>query len=203
MMRVLIIDDHEQVRRGVREAICRTLGTKECGEAGSAAEGVRMIQEQPWDVVLLDLSLPDRSGLETLRELRRLRPDVPVLVMSMHPESHYGEGARAAGAAAYLTKGSDPEEIAAAVRGVLGVTAPVEGGDAIAALQASTGLARFLHDDLVQSLAAAKINLQLARDAGDLAEVQRQITESMAAIDSAIASVRRLSERLGKEERAS
>jgi DNA-binding NarL/FixJ family response regulator len=195
-MRVLIVDDHERVRRGVREALARTLGEAELGEAGSAAEALRRVEQEPWDVVLLDLSLPDGSGVETLRALRALRPALPVLVMSMHPESQYGPVARAAGAAGYLPKGSDPETIAAAVRGVLGGSV-IEGAAPPAAADERTGLARYLHDDLAQALAAAKISLQLARGSGDPVELQRRVAESIAALDSAISSVRRLAERLG------
>jgi two-component system invasion response regulator UvrY len=194
-MRVLIVDDHERVRRGVREVLARALEQAAFGEAGSAAEALRQVEQELWDVVLLDLSLPDRSGLDTLKELRRARPDLPVLVMSMHPEEQYGAAALAAGAAAYLAKGSDPEAIAAAVRRA--VAAPAPGGmTATAELPSQEGLARLLHDDLAQALAAVKINLQLTRGA-DTAQVERRISESLVAVDGAIASVRRLAERLG------
>jgi len=198
-MRVLIVDDHERVRRGVREALARTLGEGEFGEAGTAAQALRQAEEQPWDVVLLDLSLPDGSGMETLRALRQLRPALPVLVMSMHPESQYGPMARAAGAAGYLPKGSDPEAIAAAVRGALGQGAAGAAGAAAAAGDEPSGVARYLHDDLAQALAAAKISLQLARGSGDPVELQRRVAESIAALDGAISSVRRLAERLGRD----
>jgi two-component system, NarL family, invasion response regulator UvrY len=193
--RVLIVDDHERVRRGVREALDRTLEQAVFGEAGGAAEALRQVEQEPWDVVLLDLSLPDRSGMDTLRELRRLRPGLPVLVMSMHPEGQYAAAALAAGAAAYLPKGSDPEVIAAAVRGAVAAPAP-DGGAVTGADRTEVGLARLLHDDLAQALAALKINLQLTRGA-EPAQLERRLTESLAAVDSAIASVRRLAERLG------
>jgi len=200
-MRVLIVDDHERVRRGVRDALDQALGQGVCGEAGGALEALRRVEQEPWDVVLLDLSLPDGNGMDTLKELRRKRPGVPVLVMSMHPESQYGPAARAAGAAAYLPKGSDPETIAAAVRGALGGAPSGPSGSAESPVRAertdSDGLARFLHDDLAQALAAVKINLQLARGASERAELERRMSESLAAVDSAIASVRRLAERLG------
>ena len=196
-MRVLIVDDHERVRRGVREALTRTLGESEFGEAGGAAEALHQVEENPWDVVLLDLSLPDGSGMETLRAMRHLRPALPVLVMSMHPESQYGPVVRAAGAAGYLPKGSDPEIMAAAVRGALGHGGA--GGGEVTADDERGGLARYLHDDLAQALAAAKISLQLVRGSGDPVELQRRVAESIAALDEAISSVRRLAERLGRD----
>ena len=197
-MRVLIVDDHERVRRGVRDALDRVLGEGVFGEAGGAAEALQRVEQEPWDVVLLDLSLPDRSGMDTLKELRRRRPAVPVLVMSMHPESQYGPAARAAGAAGYLPKGSAPETIAAAVRSaVSGAGAGSSGaGRETVNEPDSDGLARLLHDDLAQALAAVKINLQLARGA-EGAELERRMSDSLAAVDGAIASVRRLAERLG------
>jgi two-component system invasion response regulator UvrY len=200
-MRVLIVDDHAPVRRGVREALDRTLGQGVFGEAGGAAEALRLVEQEPWDVVLLDLSLPDRNGMETLQELRRLRPAVPVLVMSMHPESQYGPAARAAGAAAYLPKGSDPETIAAAVRQAVAGPPPATPEAAVPAPDGASErmeLARVLHDEVAQTLAAAKISLELARlEEGESAELRRRLSESMTAIDTAIASVRRLAGRLG------
>jgi len=191
-MRVLIVDDHERVRRGVREALERTLGGGSFGEADSAAEALRRAEAEPWDVVLLDVSLPDRGGLEALRDLRRVRPALPVLVMSMHPEEQYGPAARAAGAAGYLPKGSDPEAIASAVRAAVGNgTVALPGDRAIREV-----LARFLHDDPAQALAAAKISLQLARDSGDPAELHRRVAESIAALDIAIDSMRQLADKL-------
>jgi DNA-binding NarL/FixJ family response regulator len=195
-MRVLIVDDHERVRRGVRDTLGVALGEGVFGEAGGAAEALQRVEQEPWDVVLLDLSLPDRSGMDTLKELRRLRPGVPVLVMSMHPESQYGPAARAAGAAGYLPKGSAPETIAAAVRSAVGGPAASTEGQPIVNQPDDDGLARLLHDDLAQALAAVKINLQLARGS-DGAELERRLSESLAAVDGAIASVRRLAERLG------
>jgi DNA-binding NarL/FixJ family response regulator len=190
MSRVLIVDDHQRVRRSVREALGRSLAGSVFGEAGGRVEALDLMAREPWDVVLLDLSLPDGNGVETLRQLRDLRPAVPVLVMSMHPEAQYGPAVRAAGAAGYLAKGSDPELLAAAVRQVLDGSSP----ESRAGEAASLG--QVLHDDLGQVLAALKMNLQLARTAGDAAELQRRMTESLTLVDEAIESMRRFSARL-------
>jgi DNA-binding NarL/FixJ family response regulator len=119
MRRVLVVDDSADVRRSVRAVLDAALGRLAIGEAGSAAEGLALVDSQPWDAVLLDLSLPDRRGMDALRDIRRLRPALPVLVMSLHAEAEYGAAARAAGAAGYIAKGSGPEAIAAAVAAVL------------------------------------------------------------------------------------
>jgi len=192
MTRVLIVDDHQLVRRSVREALGRALGVGVFGEAAGRAEALDLISREVWDLVLLDLSLPDGNGMETLRELRSVRPAVPVLVMSMHPESQYGAAARAAGAAGYLAKGAAPEALAAAVRQALEGTTP----EARRRSEERQAVGRALHDDLAQALAALKITLQLADSAGDAAELQRRVKESLALVDEAIGSMRRLSARL-------
>jgi DNA-binding NarL/FixJ family response regulator len=190
MSRVLIVDDHQRVRRSVREALDRNLSGSVFGEAGGRAEALDLLSREEWDVVLLDLSLPDGTGIETLRQLRGLRPAMPVLVMSMHPEAQYGPAARAAGAAGYLVKGGDPAVLAAAVREVL------QGAPATFAAGQGATAGQVLHDDLAQVLAALKINLQLARTAVDPAELQRRMAESVIMVDQAIEAMRRLSERL-------
>jgi DNA-binding NarL/FixJ family response regulator len=119
MRRVLIVDDSDQVRRSVREVLNDALPDLVVGEAAAAAGALTLIEHERWDVVLLDLSLPDRRGMDTLRDIRRLRPGLPVLVMSLHAEAEYGAAARAAGAAGYVAKGSAPEAIARAVEGAL------------------------------------------------------------------------------------
>jgi DNA-binding NarL/FixJ family response regulator len=191
MTRVLIVDDHQRVRRSVREALDRALPDTVFGEAGGRAEALELVRRETWDVVLLDLSLPDGGGMETLREVHELRPAVPVLVMSMHPESQYGAATRAAGAVGYLPKGAAPEALAAAVRQAL------QGGKLPERRSGPREvLGQVVHDDLAQALAALKINLQLAQGSPDPAELRRRVAESLALVDEAIGSMRRLSARL-------
>lgn len=119
MTRLLVVDDSREVRRSVCAVLGDLLADVSFGEAANAGDAMAAFTRERWDGVLLDLSLPDRNGLETLREMRRARPDVPVLVMSFHPQSEYAAAARAHGAAGYITKGSSPEQIAAAVTATL------------------------------------------------------------------------------------
>ena len=119
MRRVLIVDDSDQVRRSVRAVLSDALPDIVVEEAADAAEALALVERRPWDAVLLDLSLPDRRGMDALRDIRRLRPGLPVLVMSLHAEAEYGAAARAAGATGYVAKGSAPETIAQAVEGAL------------------------------------------------------------------------------------
>jgi two-component system, NarL family, invasion response regulator UvrY len=119
VIRVLIADDHAIVRRGLKEILVHELKTAICGEAGDAPQVLSAVQRQDWDLVILDVSMPGRSGLDVLRDIRGLRPKLPVLVLSMHPEDQLGRRALKAGARGYMNKESAPEELIRAVRKVL------------------------------------------------------------------------------------
>jgi len=120
MTKVLLVDDNDEIRRSVRLVLAEAISDLAFGEARDAGEALALIGREPWQIVVLDLSLPDRNGIETLRQIRLLRPALPVLVMSFHSEAEYAAAARAAGAAGYVAKGSAPEALAAAVRRALG-----------------------------------------------------------------------------------
>lgn len=124
MKRLLVVDDSSEVRRSVCTALADLLAGVSFGEAETAAAALAAFQREHWDGVLLDLSLPDRSGLQTLSEMRRARPEVPVLVMSFHPQAEYAAAARAHGAAGYVSKGSTPDQLAAAVKIALAGSPP-------------------------------------------------------------------------------
>src|SRR6266581_371263 len=119
-MRVLIADDHAVFRRGLRETLAEAFSRVTFGEAKTAQETLEHVRRQDWDLVILDISMPGKSGLDILDDLKRLRPKVPVLFLSMHPEEQYAKRALKAGAAGYLTKESVPEELKTAVKRVLG-----------------------------------------------------------------------------------
>jgi two-component system invasion response regulator UvrY len=119
-MRVLIADDHAVFRRGLKETISEAFPKVTFGEANSAPETLENVRVQNWDIVILDISMPGQSGLDILNDLRRLRPKLPILLLSMHPEEQYARRALRAGAAGYLTKESVPEELKRAVRQIVG-----------------------------------------------------------------------------------
>jgi len=119
VIRVLIADDHAILRRGLQEILVRELEGAVCGEAKDATEILARIQEAGWDLVILDITMPGRSGLDVLRDLKAARPKLPVLVLSMHPEDQYGKRMLSAGAAGYMNKESAPEELVKAVRKVV------------------------------------------------------------------------------------
>lgn len=118
-IRVLIVDDHPVIRRGLREILSEEEGMEVGGEGSNAAEALRMVQSGPWDVVLLDITMPGRNGLEALRDIKAVRPELPVLMLSIHPEDQYAIRALKAGASGYLTKESAPEELVGAIRKVI------------------------------------------------------------------------------------
>src|ERR1044071_74796 len=118
MKKILIVDDHEVVREGVKRILNAKPGTIVFGEAGAAPDALRLVREQDWDVVVLDLSLGSRNGLELLKEFKQVRPKLPVLILSMHPEEQYARRAFKAGAAGYVTKDSSRAELAEGVYSV-------------------------------------------------------------------------------------
>ena len=118
MLTILIIDDHEVVRDGVKRIFDERPGGAVFGEASAPPEALALAREREWDVVVLDLSLGGRSGLEVLKELKQLRPRTPVLVLSMHSEEQYARRAFKAGAAGYITKDSPRDELFRAINKV-------------------------------------------------------------------------------------
>jgi two-component system invasion response regulator UvrY len=118
--RFLIVDDHAVVRRGVRELLREEFGDAEFGEAGSADEAREQCRRCQWDLILLDIAMPGRSGLDILRDLKLSCPKSAVLVQSMHTEEQFASRVMKAGAAGYITKQSMAQELIRAVRKVLG-----------------------------------------------------------------------------------
>lgn len=119
-MRVLIADDHAVFRRGLKETLAEAFSAVVFGEASTAQEALDHVRRQSWDVVILDISMPGKSGLDILDELKRLRPKLPILLLSMHPEQQFARRALKAGAAGYLTKDGVPEELKEAIKKIVG-----------------------------------------------------------------------------------
>ncbi len=117
--RVLIVDDHALLRGGWHQLIDPEPDLEICGEAASASDALRLMERMRPDIVVTDISLPGRSGLELIKDLRSLHPQVPVLVVSMHDERLYGERVLKAGGRGYLMKEVASEELITAIRQVL------------------------------------------------------------------------------------
>lgn len=116
MIRVVIADDHELFREGLRQLLTRSGEFDVVGEAGTAADTMHCVRNLAFDVLILDLSMPGRSGVDLVRQVKAARPDMPILVLSMHAEDQYAVRALAAGASAYLTKGSRADVLRQALR---------------------------------------------------------------------------------------
>ena len=113
MLKILTVDDHEVVRRGLKEMFTASSAT--FGEARSGTEALTLVRDQQWDIVILDISLGGRSGLEVLGEIKQLQPSLPVLILSMHAEEQYAVRAFKAGASGYINKASPGEELRQAI----------------------------------------------------------------------------------------
>jgi len=133
-LRVLIVDDHPIVRQGLKQTLIDAADMGELGEASTAQEALDLIRLGEWDAVVLDIGLPGRGGLDVLKDIKRERPQLPVLILSMHAEDQYAVRAIRAGAGGYLTKEAASEKLLDAIRKI------------------TTG-ARFITPDLAERLA--------------------------------------------------
>jgi DNA-binding NarL/FixJ family response regulator len=118
MIRLLVADDHAIVREGIRHTLEKTSDIVVAGEARNCQETLEMAEKNDYDIVLLDISMPGRGGLDVLKELKLLPKKLVVLVLSMYPEDQYAVRALRSGAAGYLTKDSAPDELIVAIRKV-------------------------------------------------------------------------------------
>ncbi len=119
MIRVLIADDHPIVRQGLRQILSEISDMAVAGEAVNGQEALDQVRAGGWDVLVLDITMPDRSGLDILRELKHQQPDLPVLVLSIHAEEQFAVRLLKAGASGYLTKENAPDELVKAIRKVV------------------------------------------------------------------------------------
>jgi two-component system invasion response regulator UvrY len=172
LIRVLIADDHPVVRRGLKRILEDETDMEVMGEARNGQEALDLISKEKCDVVILDIEMPGRSGLDVLNDLKQYRPKLPVLVLSIHPEEQFAVRVLRAGAVGYLSKESAPEELVTAVRRVYG------GGRYISASVAeklasdlSLGSRRALHETLsnrefqvFQMIASGKTVSQIAKE---------------------------------------
>jgi DNA-binding NarL/FixJ family response regulator len=117
--RILIVDDHPMMRTGLAQLIDNEPDLKVCAEADTAGQAINLVSKQKFDLALLDISLPDKNGLELIKDVRALRPEMPVLVVSMHDEMIYAERVLRAGGRGYIMKQEGGEKFLRAIRQVL------------------------------------------------------------------------------------
>ena len=118
MIRIVIVDDHAIVRAGLRQFLAEQVDLRVTGEAANGREALDLLRAGDLDVMLMDLSMPDQSGVDALAAVKARRPELPVLILSGYPETHYATTLLRQGAAGYLNKECDPEEIGKAIRTV-------------------------------------------------------------------------------------
>ena len=118
MIRVLIVDDHAIVRRGLRQILAETRDIAVTGEAETGFQAIKIARQDTFDVMLLDISLPDRNGIEVLKQIKKEQPKLAVMMLSMHTEREFAVRALKAGASGYLTKQSAPALLVTAIRHV-------------------------------------------------------------------------------------
>ena len=116
VIKILIADDHAIVREGLKQILSQSSDMAIAGEASNGQDAIDKISRNNFDLIILDISMPGKSGLEVLREIKSKRPELPVLILSMYPEEQYAVRALKAGASGYLTKDSAPDELVKAVR---------------------------------------------------------------------------------------
>lgn len=118
MINILVADDHSIVREGLKQIVTQSPEMAVIGEAANGQQVLELIHKTDYDLILLDISMPGRGGIDTLKQLKILKPQIPVLILSMYPEDQYAIRAIKAGASGYLTKESAPEELIGAIKKV-------------------------------------------------------------------------------------
>jgi DNA-binding NarL/FixJ family response regulator len=119
MLKILVVDDHEVVRKGLMKVLAEALQPVKIDEAGNGQEAMSKVLKGEYELVVLDLKMPGKSGLDVLKEIKQHRPKLPVLILSMHPEEQFAIRAMRAGASGYLTKESAGDELVLAIRKAL------------------------------------------------------------------------------------
>jgi two-component system invasion response regulator UvrY len=119
MIDILVVDDHAVVRAGVQYFIANVPDMRIAGEAGTAQEAIRQVRSRHWDIVLLDIAMPDKSGIEVLQQIKREKPDLPVLMLSMHPENRFAVQILRCGASGYVQKEALATELVGAIHTIV------------------------------------------------------------------------------------
>lgn len=191
MIRILLADDHAIVRKGLKQLILDEFPSAEIGEVGDVEGLVALVMKGKWDVIVSDISMPGRSGIEALHQIKEINPSIPVLIMSMHPEDQYALRVLKAGASGYLNKDSVHEELIPAIQMVrIGrkYITPAIAQKLVSAISSGTDkqLHEFLSDrefDVLKMLASGKsvsdIANQLSLSATTVSTYRARILEKM------------------------
>lgn len=170
-IKILIADDHAIVREGLKQIVAEEKDILVAGEAENSGKLMELLENEKWNLIVLDINMPGKSGLEALKDIKRLYPDLPVLILSMFSEDQYGLRAIRAGASGYLKKVSAPTELVTAIRKI------VSGGKYINQSLAEKLAERFgttykeiLHDKLSDREYQIMCNIALGKSAEEIAQ---------------------------------
>lgn len=119
MIKILIADDHAIVRKGLAEIISDEIDMQVCYEAKNAEDVIELIRDKEIDIIILDINMPGKSGLDILKDLRFLKPEIPVLILSINPEDQFARRCLRAGASGYMNKDIEPDEFISAIRKII------------------------------------------------------------------------------------
>jgi two-component system invasion response regulator UvrY len=169
-LRVFVADDHALFREGVKALLAEESDLAVAGEAGTAKETLHRIRSEQWDILLLDISLPDGSGIDLLRQIRPHKPELPILILSMHPEEQYAVNLLRAGANGYITKDAVPQQVVQAIRTLLQGRKYISPAVANILAEEIGGDNRPPHEQLSEREFQVFCKLAAGRSVGDIAE---------------------------------
>jgi two-component system, NarL family, invasion response regulator UvrY len=169
-IKIIIADDHAIVREGLKQIVAEEKDMLVCGEAEDAASLMELLKKEKWSIVVLDINMPGKSGLEALKDIKQFYPDLPVLILSMFSEDQYGLRAIKAGASGYLKKVSAPTELVVAIRKIVSGRKYINSSLA-EKLAESLGTEKntFLHDKLSDREYQIMCNIALGKSAEEIA----------------------------------
>lgn len=149
-MKIIIADDHALIRKGLKEILQQVEGLILLDEAVNGHELLEKISKNDYDIIVLDISMPGKSGLDVLKDLRRVKPEIPVLILSVYPEDQYAIRVLKAGASGYLTKDSAPDDLIVAIKKIISggkYVSPSLAEKLVAEVKSSGGIKQ-LHENL-------------------------------------------------------
>jgi len=169
-IKIIIADDHAIVREGLKQIVAEEKDMLVCGEAEDAATLMELLKKEKWSIVILDINMPGKSGLEALKDIKQFYPELPVLILSMFSEDQYGLRAIKAGASGYLKKVSAPTELVVAIRKIVSGRKYINSSLA-EKLAESLGTEKnnFLHDKLSDREYQIMCNIALGKSAEEIA----------------------------------